>query len=153
MGSSKYVDLIGGCLLVSFGLFVSIYSYAQYKIGIPSQFGPGAFPLVLGCILAVLGLLVLVPALARTSGFPKGFPRFEFRPFIAVLGAMAGFGLLVDSFGMIPAVLSMTVLAVLADKKTKPLTTTLLAVILCALAVLVFKVGLSVPINIVTWPF
>eukprot|EP01036_Dinobryon_divergens_P041858 gene41858-55523_t len=54
-------DLIGGLLMVAAGLFFALYG-SRYNFGSASRMGPGYFPVVLGWTLAVLGLLVALPA-------------------------------------------------------------------------------------------
>lgn len=54
-------DLVGGLLMTATGLFFALYGQ-QYEFGTPARMGPGYFPVVLGWVLAVLGLLVAVPA-------------------------------------------------------------------------------------------
>lgn len=54
-------DLVGGALMTGTGLFFALYGQ-QYEFGTAARMGPGYFPVVLGWVLAVLGLLVAVPA-------------------------------------------------------------------------------------------
>jgi hypothetical protein len=54
-------DLVGGALMTATGLFFALYGQ-QYEFGTMARMGPGYFPVVLGWTLAVLGLLVAVPA-------------------------------------------------------------------------------------------
>jgi hypothetical protein len=54
-------DLVGGLLMTATGLFFALYG-REYEFGTTGRMGPGYFPVVLGWILAVLGLAVAVPA-------------------------------------------------------------------------------------------
>jgi hypothetical protein len=54
-------DLVGGLLMTATGLFFALYG-REYEFGDTARMGPGYFPVVLGWILAVLGLVVAVPA-------------------------------------------------------------------------------------------
>lgn len=54
-------DLVGGLLMTATGLFFALYGQ-QYEFGTAARMGPGYFPVALGWVLAVLGLLVAVPA-------------------------------------------------------------------------------------------
>ncbi|MBL0919846.1 MAG: tripartite tricarboxylate transporter TctB family protein [Hydrogenophaga sp.] len=54
-------DLVGGGLMTAVGLFFAIYG-SRYDFGTTARMGAGYFPVVLGWTLAVLGLLVAVPA-------------------------------------------------------------------------------------------
>ncbi|WP_066271849.1 tripartite tricarboxylate transporter TctB family protein [Hydrogenophaga palleronii] len=54
-------DLVGGLLMTAAGLFFALYGRA-YDFGDTARMGPGYFPVALGWLLAVLGLMVAVPA-------------------------------------------------------------------------------------------
>lgn len=54
-------DLIGGLLMTAVGVFFAIYG-TRYSFGTAARMGPGYFPVVLGWILSVLGLLIALPA-------------------------------------------------------------------------------------------
>lgn len=54
-------DIIGGLLMTAAGLFFAIYG-REYDMGTGARMGPGFFPVVLGWILAVLGLGIAIPA-------------------------------------------------------------------------------------------
>ena len=60
-------------LMIVIGLFAVWYAQ-RYAFGSPRQMGPGFFPVVLGWVLAGLGVLILLPALRRhldAHGFHK----------------------------------------------------------------------------------
>lgn len=65
---------------------------------------------------------------------------------------MITFALTVDSFGLIPATALLTVSAVLADNKLGVIGTVVLAIVLSAIAILVFRVGLGIPLEPFKWP-
>lgn len=52
--------------MVAAGLFFALYG-SRYSFGSASRMGPGYFPVVLGWTLAVLGLLVALPAWWRSG--------------------------------------------------------------------------------------
>ena len=61
-------DLVGGLAVAAIGAFFALYG-GQYTMGTAARMGPGYFPTILGWVLAVLGLLVALPACFR-SGEP-----------------------------------------------------------------------------------
>ena len=69
MRQKDSIDIIGGLLLTATGLFAVIYAQT-YTFGTLSRMGPGYFPVVLGAVLAVLGLLVAIPAWFRVGTGP-----------------------------------------------------------------------------------
>ncbi|MEJ2801555.1 tripartite tricarboxylate transporter TctB family protein [Comamonadaceae bacterium PP-2] len=60
-------DLIGGLCMTATGVFFALYG-DNYSMGTAARMGPGYFPVILGWILAVLGLLIAWPAWFRQGG-------------------------------------------------------------------------------------
>ena len=137
--------------LIAVGAFAALYAGSSYSLGTPRQMGPGMFPVILGCVLFGLGLLVLVPALIRTVPVAEAAARVEWRPLVMVALSVAVFALTIDHLGLLPAVVLMTLCAALADNRLKPPGAMLLGAFLAGLAILIFKVGLAIPVNIVEW--
>lgn len=144
-----YRDLIGGGLLTALGLFAAIYASWHYDMGALRHLGPGMFPTALGFILTGLGLAILLPAWFRRGAVPAP----EIRPLIAVLLSILAFALIVDRFGMVPALFALVFAAVHADKRLGPIGTLVLAIALSAIAVLVFRLILGISLDPFRWPF
>lgn len=151
MDGRDYRKIFGGGLLVAIGIFVAAYASTHYSLGTLNRMGPGMFPAMLGYLQAGLGLIILVPALFIKSG--ERLPKLEVRSLVAILGATAAFAITIVPFGMVPAVLLTTVIAVFADNKLGIVGTLILAGGLAALAALIFKFALGSPINLFDWPF
>ena len=145
-----YRDIIGGLILIVLGLATSLHAYLQYPLGSLRHLGSGMFPASLGVILAGLGLLIIIPAIFR-SGPP--LPRFEVRPFLAVIGGGLATAYVIPRFGMVPAVVVMSVFATLADDKLGVVATLMLATFLAVLTLAIFSYGLSIPLQPFRWPF
>lgn len=143
-----YRDMIGGGLLVAFGLWVAWQAGAQLDIGSARRMGPGFFPLVIGCILAGLGLLVLIGGLLR----PGNLPQVDLRAMLAVLASMLIFALLLVPFGLLPAVAGLVTVASLADRAVRLVPVAALTAVLCTVAYLVFSLGLGMPLTMIRWP-
>ena len=111
-------DFLGGVLLIGLGLFVAIYAGTHYRVGEPARMGPGFFPVSLGCILAGLGLIVLLLSF-RPSAHAWEVPSVAFRPLIAILTAVAVFGLIVYRLGLVPATVALTFIAALAEPRLR----------------------------------
>jgi hypothetical protein len=144
-----YRDIIGGCLLMVIGLWATLQAWLDYPLGTVSHMGPGMFPAGVGVLLAGMGLLVFVPALFRIR---QASPKPDLRAFFFVLTSLVIFSLTVDTLGLIPATALLTVVAVFADNKLDLIGTVVLAVVLAAIAVLIFRVGLGVPLEPFKWP-
>ena len=65
-------------------------------MGTAARMGPGFFPTLLGGLLAVLGLMLSVPALLR-DGEP--FPKLHLRPMLMILASIVVFALLLQPLG------------------------------------------------------
>jgi hypothetical protein len=150
MYSRDYRDIGCGVLLMLMGGFAACYASTSYELGTVHQMGPGMYPVALGVILVGLGLLLLVPAMLRAG------PRLqltEWRPLLAITAAGVAFGLTIERFGIIAAVLILTLLSALAGDKLRPLPALVLAVCLAVGSLLIFQVGLKIPVHAIAWPF
>ena len=148
MRNRDYTDLIGGGLLVVLGVACGWYA-TRYNIGTLTRMGPGYFPTALGFLLAFLGLLILLPALRRQGDFPV----VHWRPLVAILLAIAAFGMTVREIGVVPATFLMTGIAAVAQPGVPVIRTLLLAAGLSALAVIIFLRALGVLLPMFNWPF
>jgi hypothetical protein len=145
-----YRDIYSGLLLMCMGGFATIYAALTLPLGTVMRMGPGGFPAVLGGILFLIGVIILVPALRREG---EEMPSLEIRPAAAVLGAGIVFSLILERVGLVPATFALVIIAASGDIKLTIRAKLALGVILSALAFLIFKVGLSLPIVAVRWPF
>lgn len=149
MHSRDYRDILGGGVLIVVGMLVALYALTNLRLGTVSQMGPGMFPAALGLILAMLGLAILVPAFFRRGPLPK----MDLVPLAALLLSIFSFAILLRPFGLVPAILVQTAIASRADSKLSPVGTLILAAVLAAGAVLIFRIGLGMPVSIVSWPW
>lgn len=150
MGSRLSRDLVAGVLLFAVGAFVIVHALVEYPLGSLRQMGPGFFPLVLGVLLAGLGLMVGQEGLRRQA---EGLPGFDVRPFLAVIASMLVFALLVVHFGLLPAVAAMIIPAVLAEDKLGVVGTLFFMVIMVVVTYVLFSVLLRLTIPMYRWPF
>jgi hypothetical protein len=108
------------------------------------------FPSLLGYALCVVGALILVPAFYKRGAAAIDF---ELRSFAFVIGALATFAVTVSRFGIVPAIVAMTLVASAADGRLKPLSVLLLAGALSAVAVGVFHYALGTALVPFRWPY
>jgi hypothetical protein len=109
--------------------------------------GPGFFPVVLGFLVAGVGVLVLIPALFTSGETPSP----DWRPFVCVCAALIGFSLVLERFGLVAATFTLVFLASAGRPGARPLPTLALAVVLSGIAVVVFTMGLGIPIPAFRW--
>ena len=144
-----YTDMVGGVLLMAIGAAVSLIAIGNYDLGTLSRMGPGMFPAGLGVLLAIFGLILFLQAFRRRGERPDlriWSPLF-------VLGGVAAFAALVVPFGLIPAILGITIVSSLAELRIKPSSVALLCLALCLLAPGVFRFGLGLRLPLLNWPF
>lgn len=144
-----FTDLVGGSLLTLVGAAVAIVSVTYYPMGTLQRMGPGMFPAGLGVLLAVFGLILSLQSLRR----PGERPDIRVWSPLFVLGGIAAFALVVSPFGLIPAIVAITVVASLAELRVRPLSLALLCLGLCLLAPFVFRICLGLQIPMFRWPF
>jgi putative tricarboxylic transport membrane protein len=144
-----YRDIIGGCAVIALGLWTAVQAWLEYPLGTVTHMGSGMFPAGVGVLLAVTGALVVVPALFRAG---PALPKPDFRSFFFVLLSLIVFAVAVNTVGLIPATLALIVVAVLADNKLGIVATLVLAAVMAAVAVLVFQIGLGIPLDPIKWP-
>lgn len=139
-------DLWAGVLFVTFGGLFMLGARA-YTIGTPAQMGSGFFPLMVGALMAVLGLAIAARGLfARTADRVALHPV----PLGVLIAALCLFGLLADDGGLVIAVVVLVVVSARAGGAFRWLETIALAAGLAAFSVATFVYALSLPLRV--WP-
>ena len=140
-------DFWAGILFLVVGV-LALWFGRPYVFGTATKMGPGYLPTVLSWALVLIGLLLSLRALVEDG------PPLEvslYRPQIFVLLAIVVFGLLIERFGLVPAVTVVTILAAMASREMRWVETVGLAVGLAALCVALFVYLLGQPLTIWTW--
>jgi len=141
-------DIVGGALLMVIGLAFAIYGASNYNLGRVANMGPGMFPTVLGVMLAITGLLILIPGLLRKSG---EWPKPELRPLFFVMAGTVAFALSIGRLGIIAAIFLLVGLCSEADGRLGWIARFLLASGLSVAVLLIFVHGLGIPIRVLPW--
>ena len=139
-------DFWSGVMFVGLGLFVLIYS-SKYALGTAARMGPGYFPRILGILMVFLGAILAIRAF-RLKGPP--IPRWKWRPTIVVLGSVVLFGAIVQSVGVALSTVILIVVSSAASHEFRVREALISGVLLAALAVGVFVIGLKLQLPI--WP-
>src|SRR5689334_1729306 len=139
-------DFWAGALFIAVGIGTLVVG-AKYTLGTAARMGPGYFPRILGILLIVLGGVLALRA-TRTSGPPV--PRFHWRPTLIVLGSVVLFGAIVQVVGVALSTVILIVAASAASHEFRPVESVIVGVLLAALAVGVFVIGLQLQLPI--WP-
>ena len=139
-------DFWSGALFVAIGIGTIIIG-SRYTLGTAARMGPGYFPRILGILLIVLGTVLAVRAM-HTAGGPM--PRLQLRPLVIVLGSVVLFGAIVRPVGVALSTVILIVAASAASREFRPRESLIVGVLLAALAVGVFVIGLQLQLPI--WP-
>jgi len=139
-------DFWSGVIFVAIGLFAIVYG-SKYTLGSAARMGPGYFPRILGILLILLGSILALRAL-RLNGPP--LPKWKWRPTVIVLGSVVLFGAIVQSVGIALSTVILIVGASAASPEFRPREALISGVLLAALAVGVFVIGLKLQLPI--WP-
>ena len=139
-------DFFAGLMFIAFGI-AAIVIGNNYALGTAARMGPGYFPRILGILLIALGLALALRAL-RLNG-PK-IPAFKWRPLVIVLGSVTVFGLIVNFAGVALSTVFLIVAASAASHEFRIREALASGVILAAVAVGIFVIGLKLQLPI--WP-
>ena len=141
-------DFLGGLLMLVLGLLVWVQAYG-YNIGSLRRMGPGFFPLALGVILAVTGVLIMVTA--KPPGAPVDRLAPEWRGWLCICAGIGAFVLLGQYTGLIPATFAVVFVSALGDRQNTILGAGVLGVVMTAACVVIFWWLLQVPFPLVHW--
>lgn len=157
MALASQKDFFSGLMFMAVGASFA-WGATNFEVGTAAKMGPGYFPLMLGILLAFLGLIVTVRSLSK--GGPDGdkIGAFAWRPLCFVIGANLAFGVLlvglpsvgVPAFGLIVAVYALVIIASLAQPGFQLKATLVLATALAAGSYLAFVKLLSLQFPV--WP-
>jgi hypothetical protein len=139
-------DFYAGLLFVAFGVFAIIVA-RNYPLGTAARMGPGYFPHLLGILLIVLGAALSLTAL-RGQGPP--LPGWKWRPVSIVLLSVVAFGLVLTHAGLVLSTIGLIAVASTASREFRFRESLLSGVLLAALSVGVFVIGLKLQLPI--WP-
>lgn len=141
-------DFWSGVLFFAIGAGALIVA-RNYPFGSTGNMGPGFFPMILGGLLALLGLFIAVRGLAF-SRTVEHLPPMKLRPLAVVLGAVALFGVLLIPLGVVASSVLLVILSRLAAADFRPREVIVAAILLTAFSVAVFVWGLKMPMPL--WP-
>ena len=147
-------DVIAGLLVILFALMFLVPGL-EYGVGSLNRPGAGGVPVVAAAIMIVLGLGILVGGLRHrlSEGQTISINLIRLRHIALVSAGIVGFSFSIERVGLIPATVIVVVLSALADPKSRPLPTLVLALFVPLLMWLIFKVGLQSTLPLFERPF
>ena len=139
-------DLLAGSLFLVLGVGFAIGA-TTYDLGTPARLGPGAFPFVLGCLLAVFGATITIKGLLAPDGETIG--RIPWRAMALILGGILFLGATIRGLGLVPALFVSVFLSALAEERQRLVVALAIAAGLTVLCVLIFVVGLQLRLPLI----
>lgn len=150
-------DFYSGLMFMAVGVAFA-WGATNYSIGTGARMGPGYFPLILGTLMALVGLVIAVKAMVIEPPDGDKIGQWAWRPLFYIIAANFVFGLLLaglpsihlPAFGMIVAIYALTSIASMAQAGWKFRTTFILATVLAVGSYLVFVLALKLQFPV--WP-
>ena len=138
-------DFLSGVMFIVFGL-VALWFGRNLQMGTTVRMGPGYVPHMLAYIMMGLGGIITVVALLVPGEITEA-PKWK--PITMVTIGIVCFGLLFESTGLIPALIVLILIASLGGDEFKITEVLFNMVVLAALCVVVFKLGLGMNIYVI----
>jgi hypothetical protein len=139
-------DFWSGIMFLAFAA-VALLAARGYSLGTPGRMGPGYFPMLLGAVLAGLGLILVVRSFLADG---EGLTRLHLRPLAIIALGVCLFGAFIERLGLVISLIVVTVVTALASRESRPVEYTALALVLAAFSVGVFVYALRLPLPL--WP-
>lgn len=150
-------DFFAGLMFSAVGVAFA-WGATTYSIGQGARMGPGYFPLMLGILLAILGLVIVFGALVVETEDGEPIGRIAWKPLGFIIGSNILFGVLlagvpslgIPAFGLIVAIYGLTFVSAMAGDEFKAREVAVLATILAVGSYLAFVVLLKLQFPV--WP-
>jgi hypothetical protein len=102
-------NLIRGLFLMAFSLVFGLWSL-NYHLGEFSRAGPGMFPMIVSCLLFLIGATTVV----RSHFVERVHLEFKFKSIALVLTGLCGFALISEHLNMIVGIVFMVFCSTIA---------------------------------------
>lgn len=150
-------DFVTGVLFSAFGIAFA-WGATTYNVGTGARMGPGYFPLMVGVLIAILGVAITIQSLIVKTEDGEPIGRIAWRPLIFIIGANLVFGVLLvgvrawglPGMGLIVAIYALTFIASLAGDQFRFKEVFVLATILAIGSYVAFELALK--LNFPIWP-
>ncbi len=142
-------DRVGGVVLLVLGLAI-VGQGLEYRMGTLTRMGAGFVPVVLGILLALVGVAIWVTAEPGDFGTAESMPT-EWRGWLCVLGGVLAFVVFGAYGGLVPATFISVFIAAMGDRGNSVRASALLAAGITVVGVLIFVYGLKMTFPLFTW--
>ena len=157
MNIKSQKDFFSGLMFMGIGAAFA-WGATTYIVGSGARMGPGYFPLMLGVLMAFLGVVITFKALVvETAGGDK-IGAWAWKPLVFIILANLMFGILLGglpsiklpAMGLIVGIYALTFISSMAERGWKVKNTFILATILAVGSYLAFVVVLKLQFPV--WP-
>jgi hypothetical protein len=153
-------DWWAGWMFIAFGLFFVVVALGTpeffdkivgtrlipgYQMGSSVRMGPAYFPVMLGGLLAFLGLLVILDSIVEDG---PDVAKFHFRPLIFIGLSSLAFAYLLKPLGLVLASIALVFISAYGGHEFKWKEVAIMSVVLVIFSVLVFVKALALPFPI-----
>lgn len=136
-------DLVSGGIFVLAGAYFALEALS-YDVGTAFRMGPGFMPLLLGSVLALLGLGIAASGWSKPDVDKPLAPSW--RAIALIIGVIIFFGATIRGLGFVPVVFISAFAAAMASKLNSPIFAALLAITLTVMCTLIFVIGLGMSV-------
>ena len=138
-------DVSAGLLFIAIAALFALGTQ-DLGFGTARKLGPGAFPLMLSGVLALLGVIILVKGIRHPAAHGMTLP---WRGIVLIGIAPILFGLTVRGLGMAASIAIVVAVSAYSSRRMSLKLALALIVGLTVFCVLVFHVGLGLPVKLV----
>ena len=150
-------DFFAGVMFTVVGVAFA-WGATTYNVGTGARMGPGYFPLMLGIVMAVIGLIIMFTGLTVETATGDPIGKWAWKQVFFILGANLAFGVLlgglpsfgIPAMGLIIAIYALVLIAAQAGSKHALPSVLALATVLAVGSYIAFIWALKLQIQV--WP-
>jgi len=150
-------DFFAGVMFTVVGVAFA-WGATTYNVGSGARMGPGYFPLMLGVVMAAIGLIIMFTGLTVETATGDPIGKWAWRQVFFILGANLAFGVLlgglpsfgIPAMGLIIAIYALVLIAAQAGSKHALPSVLALATVLAIGSYIAFIWALKLQIQV--WP-
>jgi hypothetical protein len=145
--TNRLRDILAGAIFVALGL-VFLVGALGLERGTAFRMGPGYFPLVLSGLMILIGAVIAIQSM-REAEIAVHMHAVPWRGMALILASPVLFGLTVRGLGLLPAIAIVASISSFASRRMGIVLAAGITVVLTVFCVLVFNVGLGLPIRLI----
>lgn len=150
-------DFFAGLMFTVVGVAFA-WGATTYSVGTGARMGPGYFPLMLGILMAAIGMIIMFTGLTVETATGDPIGKWAWRQVFFILGANLAFGVLlgglpsfgIPAMGLIIAIYALVIIAAQAGSKHALPSVLALATVLAVGSYIAFIWALKLQIQV--WP-